>query len=142
VGSAKMETENILEIAKEIGLRDFIARDKEGIYKLVSTQGKKLPDNIRSKILLCRALLKSPLLLLLDDFRHILTKRESTIITNYLLDRKHPYTLIFRTSDEEVMKQCDRVLFMHEGRIIDSGSFDDISGTKEYKDISDQLDEL
>jgi len=40
------------------------------------------------------------------------------------------------------MKKCDRVLFMHEGKIIADGSFDKISATEEFKLISDELTEL
>jgi ABC-type multidrug transport system ATPase subunit len=40
------------------------------------------------------------------------------------------------------MKKCDRVIFMHEGKIIADGPFQEISQTNEYKVISDDLYEL
>ena len=79
---------------------------------------------------------------MLDDFTYVLTKRDKKSITDFLFNSHQPYSIIIKTSDEEIMKKCDRVLFMHEGKIIADGSFDKISATEEFKLISDELTEL
>ena len=40
------------------------------------------------------------------------------------------------------MKRCDRILLMHEGKIVADGNFQDITSSNEYKLISDDLYEL
>lgn len=140
VGLEGVKFEDILSIARSVELHDFILRNKDSIYQELSTQGKKLPESIKAKILLTRALLKKPYLLLLDDFRHILIQSDSAKITDYLLDKTQPFSLIIRTSDEEIMKRCDRVLFMHEGKIVADGTFEKISSMGIYQSMSKQLD--
>jgi ATP-binding cassette, subfamily B, bacterial len=140
VGLENIKFEDILNVASAVELKDFILKNKDSIYQELSTQGKKLPDNIKAKILLCRALLKKPYLLLLDDFRHILIQKDSTIITDYLLNDSQPFSLIIRTSDEEIMKRCDRVFFMHEGKLVADGTFEKISSMGIYQSMSKQLD--
>lgn len=142
VGISDCTLEDIMNIADEINLKDFIAKNKDGIYQQLSTHGKRLSESTRAKILLARAILKKPKVLLLDDFTYLLTKRDKNLITNYLFTTQQPYSIIIKTSDEEIMKKCDRVLFMHEGKIIADGSFEQIASSHEYKIISDEFYEM
>lgn len=142
VGISDCTLEDIMNIADEINLKDFIAKNKDGIYQQLSTHGKRLSESTRAKILLARAILKKPKVLLLDDFTYLLTKRDKNLITNYLFTTQQPYSIIIKTSDEEIMKKCDRVLFMHEGKIIADGSFEQIASSNEYKIISDEFYEM
>ncbi|HRH58269.1 MAG TPA: ABC transporter ATP-binding protein [Chitinophagales bacterium] len=142
VGISDCTLEDIMNIADEINLKDFIAKHKDGIYQQLSTHGKRLSESTRAKILLARAILKKPKVLLLDDFTYLLTKRDKNIIINYLFNTQQPYSIFIKTSDEEIMKKCDRVLFMHEGRIIADGSFEQIASSNEYKIISDEFYEM
>lgn len=142
VGLSDCDMNEIMNLAEKINLKDFIIKNKQGIYQELSTHGKKLSDSIKAKILLTRAFIKKPKIVLLDDFTYVLTKRDKKSITDFLFNSHQPYSIIIKTSDEEIMKKCDRVLFMHEGKIIADGSFDKISATEEFKLISDELTEL
>jgi ABC-type bacteriocin/lantibiotic exporter with double-glycine peptidase domain len=142
VGLSDCDMNEIMRLAERINLKDFIIKNKQGIYQELSTHGKKLSDSIKAKILLTRAFIKKPKIVLLDDFTYVLTKRDKKSITDFLFNSHQPYSIIIKTSDEEIMKKCDRVLFMHEGKIIADGSFDKISATEEFKLISDELTEL
>lgn len=142
VGLSDCDMNEIMSLAERINLKDFIIKNKQGIYQELSTHGKKLSDSIKAKILLTRAFIKKPKIVLLDDFTYVLTKRDKKSITDFLFNSHQPYSIIIKTSDEEIMKKCDRVLFMHEGKIIADGSFDKISATEEFKLISDELTEL
>jgi ABC-type transport system involved in cytochrome bd biosynthesis fused ATPase/permease subunit len=84
-------------------------------------------------MLLCRALLKQPKLLLIDDFRHHLENNERIAIAAYLTDKSRPYSLIIRTSDEALMQQCDKVVVMHEGKIAAIGPYSRVKDTLVYK---------
>ncbi len=142
VGLADCNISDITDIAEKTGLIDFINKNKEGIYQELSTHGKKLSESTKAKILLARAILKKPKLVLIDDFTYMLTKRDKTLILNYLFNTQKDYSVVIKTSDEEVMKKCDKVLFMHEGKIIAEGPFSVISKLKEYQLISEDLYEL
>ncbi|MFN8236853.1 MAG: ABC transporter ATP-binding protein [Chitinophagales bacterium] len=142
VGSTNCDATEIMNLAEAIGFKDFIIKHKDGIFQHLSTHGKRLSESTKAKILLLRALLKKPKLVLLDDFNYLLTMRDKNLITNFLFNNQQEYSIIIKTSDEDIMKKCDRILFMHEGRIIADGNFDTIAATHEYKLISDELYEL
>jgi ATP-binding cassette subfamily B protein len=142
VGLAECDVNEIMQLSEQVGFKDFITKNRDGIYQVLSTHGKKLSESTRAKILLVRAILKKPKLILLDDFTYLLTKRDKNLISDYLLTSNKEYSLLIKTSDEEIMKKCDRVIFMHEGKIIADGPFQEISHTNEYKVISDDLYEL
>ena len=123
-------------------MKEFILKHKDGIYQHLSTQGIKLAESTRAKILLGRALLKRPNLLLLDDFTYLLNKKDKKLLLNYLFNEKTTYTLMIKTSNEDIMRLCDRIIFMHEGRILADGSFDEISKTTEYQQLCDDLADI
>jgi ABC-type bacteriocin/lantibiotic exporter with double-glycine peptidase domain len=139
VGLPNCDINNIMVLAEQIKLKEFIIKNKDGVYQELSTQGKKLSDSVKAKILLTRAFIKKPKLVLLDDFTYVLTRRDKNHITDFLFNSNQQNSIIIKTSDEEIMKKCDRVLFMHEGKIIADGSFDKIAATEEFKLISDEL---
>ena len=130
---AGITEEQILPIAKAVGLLEYIQAHKLGLHQMLDTYGRKLPESVKAKILLCRALLKQPKLLLIDDFRHHLEINERLAIAAYLTHKSRPYSLIIRTSDEALMEQCDKVLVMHEGKIAAFGPFNKIRETAVYK---------
>ena len=142
VGSLNCPPDEIMQLAGEIGLKEFILKHKDGIYQHLSTQGIKLAESTRAKILLGRALLKRPNLLLLDDFTYLLNKKDKKLLLNYLFNEKTTYTLMIKTSNEDIMRLCDRIIFMHEGRILADGSFDEISKTTEYQQLCDDLADI
>lgn len=142
VGLTDCEMNAVFGLAEQIGLNDFINQNRDGVYQMLSTHGKTLSESTKAKILLARAILKKPKLLLLDDFTYLLTRRDKNRIIDFLFSKDPSYSVVIKTSDEEIMKRCDRVLFMHEGRILADGTFQEISSTREYKLISDDLYEL
>jgi len=142
VGLTGCDTSDIIALSEEVGLKDFILKNKDGLHQILSTHGKRLSESTKAKILLMRALLKKPKVVLLDDFTYLLTIRDKNKISGLLFNQQQDYSIIIKTSDEEIMKKCDRVLFMHEGRIVADGTFEEIASTHEYKIISDELYEL
>ena len=142
VGLADCDVNDIIHLAEQIGLKEFITKNRDGIYQVLSTHGKKLSESTKAKILLARAILKKPKLLLLDDFTYLLTKRDKNTIIDFLFNSNQQYSIFIKTSDEEIMKRCDRILLMHEGKIVADGHFQEITSSNEYKLISDDLYEL
>ena len=142
VGLADCDVNDIIHLAEQIGLKEFITKNRDGIYQVLSTHGKKLSESTKAKILLARAILKKPKLLLLDDFTYLLTKRDKNTIIDFLFNSNQQYSIFIKTSDEEIMKRCDRILLMHEGKIVADGLFQEITSSNEYKLISDDLYEL
>jgi ATP-binding cassette subfamily B protein len=124
---------HIIPVAKAVGLLEYIQSHRLGLHQTLDTHGRKLPESVKAKILLCRALLKQPKLLLIDDFRHHLEYNEQMEIAQYLTDSNRKYSLIIRTSDEKLMQQCNKVILMHGGKIVAIGPYNKVKETSVYK---------
>lgn len=116
LGSSTASMETVNDYAKKVGLIDFITAQKNGYDTMLDPTGKRLPRNVIHKILLVRALVAKPRLLLLEEpwmnFENDLRRQ---IIQ--LLNEIKNTTLVVVSNDEDFAKQCDKVLIMNEGSI-------------------------
>ncbi len=61
------DTREILSLAKDIGLYEFIADKEEGLDYIINEQGRNLSTGQRKKILLMRALFSDAEIIILDE---------------------------------------------------------------------------
>jgi len=79
--------------------------------------GKKLPEKITKKILLLRALINHPRLIMLEEpFDGIEEKVKNKIIDYLLTDTPHQTVLVI-SNDPVFAAKCDSVIYMEEGAI-------------------------
>jgi ABC-type bacteriocin/lantibiotic exporter with double-glycine peptidase domain len=105
-----------MELSESIGLRDFMEQQEKGFQTELDPVGKRLSRNVIQKILLLRALINQPRLLLLEEPWTNLEPGNSQTIKSYLLNIKDS-TVVVATSDATFISQCDMVLFMQDGKL-------------------------
>lgn len=133
MGQPGITVEEILHVSAQIGLLPFIQSMPQGLDTPVDSVGKKLPRNTVNKILIVRALLHKPRLLLLEDCWGTLELEEQTTIVDYLTRKHNSYTLVAVTNDEAFARSCDRVILLHEGQVVQQGPFDEVEKSVEYR---------
>ena len=74
----------ILALAKEVGLYDFIAEKAEGLDFIITEQGKNISTGQRKKILMMRALLSDAELMILDETLSGIDQQSKEKIEKYL----------------------------------------------------------
>jgi ABC-type bacteriocin/lantibiotic exporter with double-glycine peptidase domain len=121
LGDKSVTAENILLLARKIGLESFIVSLKEGFDTEIDPAGKRLSGGIISKILLLRALLSQPRLLLLEEPWQGFEEESQKQIIRYILKDLKNSTAIIASNDEEFAKQCDLVILMEKGTIVKQG---------------------
>jgi ABC-type multidrug transport system fused ATPase/permease subunit len=89
------------------GLTSFIASLKEGFDTELDPTGKRLPKNVIFKILLIRALVHKPKLLLLEEPWQGFDE-ETTRQVQHLLLNETEATVIVATNDSHFIRQCDQ----------------------------------
>ena len=139
LGDNSISTAFILDIAEQTGLLPYLQSLKNGLDTMVDSIGKRLPRNTINKILLTRALLTKPRLLLLEDCWSSLEIVEQEKMVKNLTDAKHEFTLIAVTNDENFAQNCNQVILLEEGKIVASGSFEKVSQTTEYRRMFKRL---
>ncbi len=128
--------ENLTVYAHLYGVRDVrgtIARlaGELDIAGLAGRHFGELSAGQRTRVSLAKALLNTPDLLLLDEPTASLDPDSGDWIRTYLeryRDRTGATILLASHNMAEVERLCDRVLMMRGGRIVDSGSPDDLIG--------------
>lgn len=120
MGEQDIPYEQLDELSAVVGLKDFILANKNG-YKLpLQPMGQHLSARIIKKILLMRALVNKPKLLLLEEPWLGLEEEYTVQIKEYLLNNLNTSTLLVVTTDEDFGKDCDLVLTFENGQIVNN----------------------
>jgi len=128
--------EEVLSLCEILGLREEIESLPEGFYTRLSAQGVGLLRGFAlHRILLVRALLAHPRLLIVDDIIPTVAPETKMAVYRYLLASERPYTAIIVSMDPKVMRLCDKVIFLDQGRLIDIGSYEDIVQNERFIDL-------
>jgi ABC-type bacteriocin/lantibiotic exporter with double-glycine peptidase domain len=106
-----------------VGLRDNLHAWPRGLATQL-TAGTPLPDNVKQKLLLARALVRRPRLLLLDNFLPTVESAERLQILKRLLASDMPWTLILASSDPRLLALCPRIAVLREGHLVASGDYE------------------
>jgi ATP-binding cassette, subfamily B, bacterial len=119
LGNPAITIDVVKEYAARTGLHDFIAALKDGYDTMLDPTGKRLARNVVHRILLVRALVSKPRLLLLEEPWMNMSREHRSQILQLLNEIKNT-TLVVVTNDEEFIQQCDKVIVMNENGSINN----------------------
>lgn len=114
--------EMVVEAAKIAGAHDFILRLAAGYDTILSESGCSLSGGQRQRIAIARALMGMPSLIILDEATGALDDETQQLLFNNMqrvMAEKSLITIAHRLSS---VKACDRILFLHEGQIVEQGT--------------------
>jgi ABC-2 type transport system ATP-binding protein len=122
--------ENLDVFARLYGVADRSRRigqllERFGIARLRNSPVSRLSSGETTRLGLCKAFLNAPELLLLDEPTAFLDPQAALAVRHLLLELQgqHGTTILYTSHNmREVQGMCDRLLFLHHGRIIASGS--------------------
>ena len=116
----------IRHAAAEASVLDEVESMPDGFATIVGERGVQLSGGQRQRLSLARALLNEPKVLVLDDpLSAVDAETESDILA--ALDRaKQHRTFVLITNRVAAAARTDRVLVLDEGRIVESGTHDEL----------------
>jgi ABC-type bacteriocin/lantibiotic exporter with double-glycine peptidase domain len=117
MGREQVTTNDVIEVLDLLMLKDFIKTLPQGLNTKVYNDGQSFPKSVIQKLLLARAIVHHPKLLLLEDCFENLTESEKNKITDYLLSDKFKCTIIAITNDEYYLSKCNKSYLMKSGTI-------------------------
>lgn len=106
----------VLALAREIGLYDFIAEKGEGLDFIIHEQGRNLSTGQRRKVLLMRALLSDAELIILDETLSGIDQESRKKIENYL-NRQTGRSFIVISHEPLYHLKFSKTLIMNNGKI-------------------------
>jgi ATP-binding cassette, subfamily B, bacterial len=112
MGLPNIDMQQVLELCRQTGLTDFLNTLPRGFDTTLSATGRKLPANVIKKILLVRALINKPALLLLEEPWIGLEENYQQQIKNLLLHQLKNTTVVVVTKDDEFANECDKTILL------------------------------
>jgi ABC-type multidrug transport system fused ATPase/permease subunit len=122
MGNHFISFKQILDACEWADLKDFISNLNEGLQTKIAPAAANLPSNIAKKILLARAYLSKPKLLLLDDFFHQVQRKDKLKIIDALFNQNEIAVLMI-TSQKEMLEKSDYIYIMQSGTIVEQGTY-------------------
>jgi ABC-type bacteriocin/lantibiotic exporter with double-glycine peptidase domain len=117
MGNQAITVETIMATAEKVGLKDYLSNLPDGLMTHLDPAGKRLSEKVVKKILLVRALVNHPRLVLLEEpFEGIEDQPKQSII-NFLFYHSPNQTILISSNDIEFAAKCDKVIFLEEGKI-------------------------
>ncbi len=118
--------EEVEAAAKAANAHDFIMELPNGYESMLGDRGVNISGGQRQRIAIARAILKNPKILILDEATSALDTEAERVVQE-ALDRlmvgRTSFVIAHRLS---TVKNADQILVLDKGRIIESGSHDEL----------------
>lgn len=108
--------------AEQAGLNADLAGFGDGLATMVGERGVTLSGGQRQRVALARALVRQPALLLLDDPLAAVDAGKEDEILDALAANWQGKTVLLVSQRLSAFRDCQRVLVLDEGRIVEQGS--------------------
>lgn len=127
--------EEIVFICKKLGIHDEILKLKNGYDTVLNSNEDTLKQNTKVLLNVARILLKDTRVMIFDSVLYLLNKESKRIVLDILNEIKEKHTIIIISKDDEVLSVADSIILLDEGRVYNTGEYDNISNLKLYKQI-------
>lgn len=109
--------EELADVCRLTGADRFIEKRADGYDSRIGPYGSDLSRGERQRINIARALLKSPLVLVLDEAAASIDNKSSVAVMRAIFKRLRNRTIIMITHKPELLQLADRVVVIREGRV-------------------------
>ena len=110
--------EKIYEVLDIVGLKSFIKAQPDGLNTILYPDGKQMSYSLSKKLVLARAILKNPKVLILEDALDRFNRAETKAIVDYLSHPDRPWALIVVSFSSVWTGKCNEVITLEQGKII------------------------
>jgi ATP-binding cassette, subfamily B, bacterial len=112
MGLENPNMDELMYLCQKTGLSEFLSTLKKGFDTPLNTNGRKLPATVVRKILLVRALINKPALLLLEEPWYGLEIHYQQQIKTLLLHKMKNTTMFIISKDADFAEACSKTIYM------------------------------
>jgi HlyD family secretion protein len=131
VAPDKLDPLRMMQAARAAQLEDLIVSLPEGYDHKVGERGVKLSGGQRQRIGIARALYKEAPVLLLDEAMSALDGMTETELMTVLETLRGRRTIILIAHRLSTVRACDAIFQLEAGRVIGTGSYDELTRSSE-----------
>jgi ABC-type bacteriocin/lantibiotic exporter with double-glycine peptidase domain len=110
--------DQIYKVMEKVGLLDFLTELPHGLNTEINPEGRQISYTNSKKIILARAILKSPQLLILEDALDQFSQSETKEIIDYLTNPQHPWSLVVVSSNDYWKNFATQVIKLTKGKLV------------------------
>ena len=126
------------DAAKIANAHDFVRAMEHGYDTNIGDRGGRLSGGQRQRISIARAILKNPPILILDEATSALDTESERLVQDALFRLMKTRTTVAIAHRLSTIKHADEICVLHEGRIVERGTHDElISLNGFYKKLHD-----
>jgi len=130
-GQEKLVTQIEVELAaKQAGVYDNIVSFPEQFETIVGERGVTLSGGQKQRISIARAIINKPKLLIFDDCLSAVDSETETLILSNLKNEMKDKSSIIVSQRISSLKHADVIIYMNGGRIIETGTHDQLMELK------------
>lgn len=118
--------ENVRAAARVANADDFIMATDEGYDTNIGDRGCRLSGGQRQRVSIARAILKNPPVLILDEATSALDSESEKLVQQALERLMKGRTTLVIAHRLSTIRNADLICVMHEGRIVERGTHDDL----------------
>ncbi len=120
-GNKDVSNEYLREVLENLGLLPFIKEQPNGIQTMLYPEGQQIPYTVTKRIVLARAIINKPKLLLLKDPLDHFDATEAKQIIEYLTSSDKSWALVVSSRNSYWKKVADKRLKLNGGTIKNLG---------------------
>lgn len=126
VNKEDINHKKIEECIKMSNLEEFIADLPAGLDTLIGERGIRISGGQRQRIAIARTLYHNPELIIFDEATSALDPKNESEIVNNILSLRGNKTVIIVAHKFSLIKDCDNILVMDDGKLIKKGKYSEI----------------
>ncbi|MEG2819695.1 MAG: ATP-binding cassette domain-containing protein, partial [Muribaculaceae bacterium] len=131
-GVTSATKEEVIEAAKIANAYEFIMASDEEFNTNIGDRGCKLSGGQRQRISIARAILKNPPILILDEATSALDTESERLVQEALDRLMQNRTTLVIAHRLSTIKNADTICVMHEGKIVERGTHDELIALNRY----------
>jgi ABC-type multidrug transport system fused ATPase/permease subunit len=127
IADADIDEDRIRRAVEAAHLTAVVAGLPQGLDTVVGERGARLSGGQRQRVGIARALYHDPNVLILDEATSSLDNETEREISRSLEGLSGTKTVILIAHRMSTVLKCDRLFFLADGRLVDSGSYADLA---------------
>jgi len=124
VGSSSASMEDAWAAARLAGVEEDIRRMPMGMYTMISTAGSDISGGQRQRLMIARAIISKPRIILFDEATSALDNRTQAVVSHSLEALRATRVVIAHRIS--TVRHADRIVVLEMGRIVQSGTYEEL----------------